>query len=148
MDRKRVERKTRRNQKSEYKIVYCMSNWRKMEEKIKSFKDLRIWQKGIEIVTDIYTLTKKFPKEELFSLTSQLRRSAISIPSNIAEGFKRFHNKEYKQFLFITLGSCAELETQIIIAKKLKYINKNEEAKLIEKLDHICRMTSSLIKKL
>ena len=125
-----------------------MSNWRKMEEKIKSFKDLRIWQKGIEIVSDIYILTKKFPKEELFSLTSQLRRSAISIPSNIAEGFKRFHNKEYKQFLFITLGSCAELETQIIIAKELKYINKNEEEKLVEKLDHICRMTSSLIRKL
>ena len=119
-----------------------------MEEKTKSFKDLRIWQKGIDIVTDIYTLTKKFPKEELFSLTSQLRRSAISIPSNTAEGFKRFHNKEYKQFLFITLGSCAELETQIIIAKELKYINENEEAKLVEKLDHICRMTSSLIKKL
>ena len=58
-----------------------------MEEKIKSFKDLRIWQKGMEIVTDIYTLTKEFPKEELFSLTSQLRRFAISIPSNIAEGF-------------------------------------------------------------
>lgn len=119
-----------------------------MEEKIKSFKDLKIWQKGIEIVTDIYTLTMKFPKEELFSLTSQLRRSAISIPSNIAEGFKRFHNKEYKQFLFITLGSCAELETQIIIAKELKYIDENEEVKLVEKLDHICRMTSSLIKKL
>ena len=129
-------------------IVYRISNWRKMEEKIKSFKDLRIWQKGIEIVSDIYILTKKFPKEELFSLTSQLRRSAISIPSNIAEGFKRFHNKEYKQFLFITLGSCAELETQIIIAKELKYINENEEAKLVEKLDHVCRMTSSLIKKL
>ncbi len=119
-----------------------------MEEKIKSFKDLRIWQKGIEIVSDIYILTKKFPKEELFSLTSQLRRSAISIPSNIAEGFKRYHNKEYKQFLYITLGSCAELETQIIIAKKLKYINENEETELIEKLDHIGRMTSSLIKKL
>jgi len=119
-----------------------------MEEKIKSFKDLRIWQKGIEIVSDIYILTKNFPKEELFSLTSQLRRSAISISSNIAEGFKRFHNKEYKQFLFITLGSCAEVETQIIIAKELKYINENEETKLVEKLDHICRMTSSLIKKL
>lgn len=125
-----------------------MSNWRKMEEKINSFKDLRIWQKGIEIVSDIYILTKKFPKEELFSLTSQLRRSVISIPSNIAEGFKRFHNKEYKQFLFITLGSCAELETQIIIAKELKYINENEEAKLVEKLDHIGKMISSLIKKL
>ncbi|MBU1035261.1 four helix bundle protein [bacterium] len=115
---------------------------------MKSFKDLRIWQKGIEIVSDIYILTKNFPKEELFSLTSQLRRSAISISSNIAEGFKRFHNKEYKQFLFITLGSCAEVETQIIIAKELKYINENEETKLVEKLDHICRMTSSLIKKL
>ena len=125
-----------------------MSNWGKMEEKIKSFKDLRIWQKGIEIVSDIYISTKNFPKEELFSLTSQLRRSAISIPSNIAEGFKRFHNKEYKQFLFITLGSCAELETQIIIAKELKYINENEEAKLVEKLDHIGKMISSLIKKL
>jgi len=119
-----------------------------MEEKIKSFKDLKIWQKGIEIISDTYILTKKFPKEELFSLTSQLRRSAISIPSNIAEGFKRFHNKEYKQFLFIALGSCAELETQIIIAKELKYINENEEAKLVEKLDHVCRMTSNLIKKL
>ena len=119
-----------------------------MEEKIKSFKDLKIWQKGIEIVSDTYILTKKFPKEELFSLTSQLRRSAISIPSNIAEGFKRFHNKEYKQFLFIALGSCAELETKIIIAKELKYINENEEAKLVEKLDHVCRMTSNLIKKL
>jgi four helix bundle protein len=125
-----------------------MSNWRKMDEKINSFKDLKIWQKGMEIVSDIYILSKKFPKEELFSLTSQLRRSAISIPSNIAEGFKRFHNKEYKQFLFITLGSCAELETQIIISKELKYIDENEEAKLVEKLDHICRMTSSLIKKL
>ena len=125
-----------------------MSNWRKMEEKIKSFKDLRIWQKGIEIVSDIYISTKNFPKEELFSLTSQLRRSAISIPSNIAEGFKRFHNKEYKQFLFITLGSCAELETQIIIAKELKYIDENEEVKLVEKLDHIGKMISSLIKKL
>ncbi len=121
---------------------------KKIEEKIKSFKELRIWQKGIEIVSDIYILTKKFPKEELFGLTSQLRRSAISVPSNIAEGFKRFHNKEYKQFLFIALGSCAELETQIIIAKELKYINENEDAKLIEKLDHICRMISSLIKKL
>jgi len=119
-----------------------------MEEKIKSFKDLKIWQKGIEIISDTYILTKKFPKEELFSLTSQLRRSAISIPSNIAEGFKRFHNKEYKQFLFIALGSCAELETQIIIAKELKYINENEEAKLVEKLVHVCRMTSNLIKKL
>jgi len=71
----------------------------KMEKGIKKFKDLGIWQKGIEIVSDIYILTKKFPKVELYGLTSQIRRSAISIPSNIAEGFRRYHNKEYKQFL-------------------------------------------------
>ena len=63
-------------------------------EKIKSFKQLKIWQKGIEIVKDIYTLTRHFPKEELYGITSQMRRSAISIPSNIAEGFKRYHSKE------------------------------------------------------
>ena len=119
-----------------------------MEEGIKRFKDLRIWQKGIEVVTDIYTLTKKFPKEELYGITSQIRRSAISIPSNIAEGFRRYHNKEYKQFLYIALGSCAELETQIAIARMLKYITEEKEKELIEKLDHICRMTTNLIKRL
>ena len=119
-----------------------------MEEGIKRFKDLRIWQKGIEVVTDIYTLTKKFPKEELYGITSQIRRSAISIPSNIAEGFRRYHNKEYKQFLYIALGSCAELETQIAIARMLKYITEEKEKELIEKLDHLCRMTTNLIKRL
>ena len=119
-----------------------------MEESTKRFKDLRIWQKSIEIVSDIYLLTKKFPKEELYGLTSQIRRSAISIPSNIAEGFRRYHNKEYRQFLYISLGSCAELETQIAIAKNLKYITEEKEIELTEKSDHICRMTSNLIKKL
>ena len=90
-----------------------------MTEKIKNFQDLRIWQKGIEVVKEIYILTKKFPKEELYGLTSQMRRSAVSIPSNIAEGFRRYHNKEYKQFLYIAMGSCAELETQIIISYEL-----------------------------
>ena len=109
---------------------------------------MRIWQKGIEVVKDIYTLTKKFPKEELYGLTSQMRRSAISIPSNIAEGFRRYHNKEYKQFLYITLGSCAELETQIIIANELNYINQTNKTELIEKIKYICRMTVKLINKL
>ncbi|MGB6607166.1 MAG: four helix bundle protein, partial [Atribacterota bacterium] len=95
-----------------------------MTEKIKNFQDLRIWQIGIEVVKDIYIVTKKFPKEELYGLTSQMRRSAVSVPSNIAEGFRRYHNKEYKQFLHIALGSCAELETQIIIANELDYINE------------------------
>ena len=119
-----------------------------MTEKIINFQDLRIWQKGIEIVKDIYILTKKFPKEELYGLTSQMRRSAVSIPSNIAEGFRRYHNKEYKQFLYIALGSCAELETQIIIANELDYISDNNKIESIEKLKYICRMTIKLIQKL
>jgi len=119
-----------------------------MTEKIKNFQDLRIWQKGIEVVKDIYILTKKFPKEELYGLTSQMRRSAVSIPSNIAEGFRRYHNKEYKQFLYIALGSCAELETQIIIANELDYINETVKTEIIEKIKYICRMTVKLIQKL
>ena len=119
-----------------------------MTEKIKNFQDLRIWQKGIEVLKDIYILTKKFPKEELYGLTSQMRRSAVSIPSNIAEGFRRYHNKEYKQFLYIALGSCAELETHIIIAKELDYANETNKTELIEKIKYICRMTVKLINKL
>ena len=93
-------------------------------------------------------MTKKFPREELYGLTSQMRRSAVSIPSNIAEGFRRYHNKEYKQFLYIALGSCAELETQIIIANELDYINETNKTELIEKIKYICRMTVKLINKL
>lgn len=78
---------------------------------IRSFKELHVWQKVIKIVKDIYALTSKFPKEELYGLTSQMRRCAVSILSNIAEGFKRSHNKEFKQFLHIELGSAAELAT-------------------------------------
>lgn len=77
-----------------------------------------------------------------------MRRSAISIPSNVAEGFRRYHNKEYKQFLYVSLGSCAELETQVTIAKELGYVREKDEDKLLERLDHICRMISNLIKKL
>jgi len=115
---------------------------------IETYRDLDIWKKGIEVVKDIYELTEKFPKQETYGLVSQMRRSAISIPSNVAEGFKRYHNKEYKHFLHMSLGSCAELETQITIAKELKYIQENEEAILLEKLDHIGRMISNLLKKL
>jgi four helix bundle protein len=77
-----------------------------------------------------------------------MRRSAISIPSNVAEGFKRYHNKEYKQFLYVTLGSCAELETQLTISRELEYIQPEKEAALLEKLDHIGRMITNLLKKL
>jgi four helix bundle protein len=119
-----------------------------MERNIRTYRDLDIWGKGIGIVKDIYKSTEKFPKQETYGLISQMRRAAVSVPSNIAEGFRRYHNKEYKQFLYVSLGSCAELETQITIAKELKYMIVSEEAILLEKLDHLCRMITNLIKKL
>mgnify|MGYP000489319189 CR=1 FL=1 len=93
-------------------------------------------------------MTEKFPKHEIYGLASQMKRAAVSIPSNVAEGFRRYHNKEYKQFLYTSLGSCAELETQVTTAKELKYIQEDKEAMLLEKLDHIGRMITSLLKKL
>jgi len=116
--------------------------------KIKSYKDLDIWKRSIKLVEDIYRVTKSFPREELYGLTSQMRRAAVSIPSNIAEGFTRLHDKEYKQFLYIALGSCSELSTQIIIASRLKYFDNNKIEQLLNEIDEICRMTMSLIKKL
>ena len=116
--------------------------------KIKSYKDLNIWQRSIKVVEEIYKITKNFPKEEIYGLTSQLRRSAVSIPSNIAEGFARFSNKEYKQFLFISLGSCAELFTQITIALRLGYFENKEADKLLNEIDEISKMSMNLIKKL
>ena len=115
---------------------------------IKTYRDLNIWNAGIALVKEIYNCTEKFPKHEIYGLVSQMRRAAISIPSNVAEGFRRYHNKEYRQFLNVALGSCAELETQIIIAMELNYIQKSKEMELLENSDHICRMISNLIKKL
>jgi four helix bundle protein len=128
--------------------AYCVEGEEYMAGKIKTYRDLDIWKAGIRLVKNIYKLTEKLPKHELYGLVSQMRRSAISIPSNVAEGFRRYHNKEYKQFLYISLGSCAELETQITIAKELEYIQESKETVLLEDLDHICRMISNLIKKL
>ena len=119
-----------------------------MVEKIRNFRDLDVWKKGMEIVKDVYVASSTFPKQELYGLSSQMKRSSVSIPSNIAEGFNRFHNKEYKQFLYIALGSCAELETIIEIASELKYINEHKKKSLLEKLDHESRMLSKLIKKI
>ena len=117
-------------------------------DKIRSFKQLRIWNKGIEIVEDVYRLTRGFPREEQYGLISQMRRAAVSIPANIAEGFKRFHAKEYRQFLHITLGSAAELETETIIARKLGFLDETQLNILADKIDQLSKMTSALLKKL
>ena len=90
---------------------------------MKNFKNLKVWQRGIELVVDVYKKTNNFPNEELYGLTSQIKRSAISIPSNIAEGSGRGSKKDFNRFLDISLGSSFELETQLIIAKRLDFIN-------------------------
>ena len=103
---------------------------------IKDFRDLKVWRLGKELTLEIYVISKKFPREELFGLTSQMRRAAVSIPSNIAEGFNRFHKKEYQRFLYFALGSCAELETQTEIASELQYLNIEDKDRLLENINH------------
>jgi four helix bundle protein len=93
---------------------------------MKSHKDLDVWKKSMELVTSIYRLTRGFPQEEQYGLSSQIRRSAISIPSNIAEGAARNSDREYKQFLYIALGSASEVETQLIIAEKLGFADSTQ----------------------
>lgn len=104
-----------------------------IHSKITGFKDLIVWQKSMLLVTEIYKPTDHFPKSEIYGLTSQMRRSAVSIPSNIAEGRKRGTRKEFRQFLMIASGSSGELETQLEIAKRLN-LAPSEMYKSIESL--------------
>lgn len=119
-----------------------------MNTEIKSYKDLIVWQKSIELVTMVYQITDKFPKEEMFGLTNQIRRAAISIASNIAEGKCRGTKKDYSQFLHIAFGSGAELETQLIISKKLGYIKENESVQAEQLLCEVMKMLNKLISNL
>ncbi|MBI4401065.1 MAG: four helix bundle protein [Nitrospirae bacterium] len=116
--------------------------------KIRNFRDLEVWKLGKEIVLDVYRVTREFPREEMYGLVSQMRRAAVSSPSNVAEGFNRRHNREYRQFLYVALGSCAELETQIDVAHDLELLKAGERGRLLEKLDHESRMLRNLIKRL
>ncbi|MFL9834523.1 four helix bundle protein [Chryseobacterium terrae] len=113
-----------------------------------NYKELIVWQKSVDLVTDIYSCTKNFPKEELYSLTSQIHRSSISVPSNIAEGHSRRSQIDYLQFLKIARGSCAELETQLIISKNLNYLNTTDFNNLSYKAEEIAKMLNALITKL
>ena len=117
-------------------------------DKIRSFRDLDVWKLGKQITLDVYRLTERFPKSEVDGLTAQMRRAAVSLPSNIAEGFNRYHNCEERQFLYATLGSCAELETQIEIGHELGYVDEQDCRQLLEALDHEARMLRNLIKRL
>ncbi len=110
---------------------------------MKTHKDLDVWKKSIDFVTKVYNITGKFPNNEKFGIISQIRRAAVSIPSNIAEGSARNSKKELIQFLYISLGSAAELETQLIISEKLKYI---ENLDVLNDLNDIQKMIMGLIK--
>ncbi|HCY77246.1 MAG TPA: four helix bundle protein [Ignavibacteriales bacterium] len=112
---------------------------------MKTHRDLIIWRKSIDFVTKIYQLTSKFPKDENYGLSSQLRRAAVSIPSNIAEGAARHSKKEFRNFLSIALGSAAELETQLLIALNLEYIIPSEFDNFLNELIQIRKMIHGLI---
>jgi four helix bundle protein len=113
---------------------------------MKTHKDLDVWMKAVDFVIDIYEITKSFPKDEIYGLTSQIRRAAVSIPSNIAEGAGRASDKEFKQFLNIALGSIAEVDTQLLIAMKLNYLVQDKYEQLEKDLIDIRRMTLGLRK--
>lgn len=113
---------------------------------VRTHKDLDVWKKAIDLVTCVYSLTNSFPGKEMYGLTSQIRRSAVSVPSNIAEGATRRSKTEFRQFLYIALSSGAELETQLIIAKNLGYLQEKESALVLDELYSISRMIQGLIK--
>lgn len=116
------------------------------KNKISSYKDLGVWQKSVGFTTYVYELTKAFPREELYGLTSQMRRAASSIPANIAEGSTRGYRNGYINFLSIAYGSGAELETFLTIAKELRYLTTPDYTMAQQRLGEIMRMLNSLIR--
>ena len=118
----------------------------KKPQKSRSYQDLEVWKLSIALVKEIYLITEKFPKSESYGLTNQIRRAAVSIPSNIAEGQGRNSSKEFRQFLSIALGSVAETETQLIIAKEINFLRNDELEPLLVTVDRIRKMLKGLSK--
>ena len=116
--------------------------------KIHDYLRLLVWQKSIGLVENIYKVTNSFPKAEIYGLKSQIRRAAISVPSNIAEGSKRGTSKDFANFLRTALGSTSELETQLILAMRLKLLLGKEGGTILEELGIISRMINKLIESL
>ncbi len=115
--------------------------------RVRTYRDLIVWQKAMQLVTQIYSIIKTLPKEELYGLMSQIRRSSISIPSNIAEGYGRYSTNDYIRFLQISRGSLYELQTQLEICLNLKYLSKKVFEEVYEQSKEVERMLSSLIRK-
>jgi len=117
-----------------------------MNTTFKSYRDLDVWQRSMRLAKQIYHVTQKFPGDERFGLTNQLRRAAVSVPSNLAEGHARFGAGEFSRFISITMGSVAELETQILLSTDLGYINGVIAGELLAELDGIGKMLRGLAK--
>ena len=118
------------------------------KQPIRSYRDLEVWQRGVDLVERIYKLTPSFPSEEKFGLTAQIRRAAVSIPSNIAEGWGRDSTKEYVHFVRIARSSLFEVETQLIIAHRLGYLNEDALKTSLQETEVESRMLLSLIRSL
>ena len=119
-----------------------------MSAEIKSHKDLIVWQKAVDLSMLIYKLTNTFPQREIYGLSSQMRRAAISIASNIAEGRARHTRKDFSHFLHMAFGSAAELGTQLLIAKRLSFLGDNEYTKTNSLLSEVSKMLRAMIDKL
>ena len=115
---------------------------------MEDYKELVVWQKSMQVVKEVYTMVRKLPKEEQYGLSDQMRRAAVSMPSNIAEGFGRHATKDYSRFLTIARGSKYELETQIRICIMLDYLSENDVKETLCLLDEVGKMLNSLINKL
>jgi len=115
------------------------------QPKVQSFRDLIVWQRSIELVVAIYRVTKAFPKDEIYGLTAQMRRAAVSVPSNIAEGQGRLSTGEFLQFLGNARGSLHELQTQVVIGRKLGYLGETQEKQLQDVSLEVDRMLNRLL---
>jgi len=119
-----------------------------MASKINSYKDLIVWQKSMDLVVAVYRLTDNYPSSELYGLVSQMRRCAVSIPSNIAEGRRRNTRKDFKHFLITAYSSGAELETQVTISKRINFHEELDFDRTDSLLDEVMRMLNSMINKM
>ena len=116
-----------------------------MKKKIEAFTDLEVWKMAHKFVVDIYKLTKKFPREEMYGLVSQLRRAAISVTSNIAEGFCRFHYKDKMRFYYYARGSMSECENEVIVSRDIGYLDNRTASLMLAKASEIGKMLNGLI---
>ncbi len=111
---------------------------------IRSYRDLRVWQRGMDLVETIYVITQSFPKQEIYGITSQMRRAAVSIPANIVEGHSREHTKEFRNFLSVAQGSISELETELEIATRLGYLTSEQFNRLMTQVAGIAKQVRAL----